>query len=94
VIQGSADNLAEVAQARRFVDALRAESRSPVLYAEIPGASHAFDVFHSVRADNVVNGVERFLAWLYSAYQAVDPSVPADPVDDAEPVNEDVAAAG
>ncbi len=80
VIHGSADNLAEVAQARRFVDTLRAESRSPVLYAEIPGASHAFDVFHSVRADNVVNGVERFLAWLYSAYQAVDPSVPADPV--------------
>jgi hypothetical protein len=26
----------------------------------------------------VVNGVERFLAWLYSAYQARHPEVPAD----------------
>ena len=79
VIHGSRDNLVPVDQARRFVEALRAASRQPVLYAEIPGASHAFEVFHSVRTENVVNGVDRFLAWMHSAYRARRPDVPAEP---------------
>jgi acetyl esterase/lipase len=81
VIHGTNDNLVPVEQARRFVAALREVSRKPVLYAEIPGASHAFEIFHSVRTENVVNGVDRFLAWLHSAHQARRPDVPADPVD-------------
>ena len=68
VVHGSSDNLVPVAQARRFVESLRAASPSPIVYAEIPGASHAFEIFHSVRTGNVVNGVDRFLAVLYSAY--------------------------
>jgi acetyl esterase/lipase len=83
VIHGSRDNLVPVEQARRFVAALRAVSTQPVLYAEIPGAAHAFEVFHSVRTENVVNGVDRFLAWSHSAYRARRPDVPADPVEDA-----------
>lgn len=83
VVHGSRDNLVPVEQPRAFVDALRSVSKQPVVYAEIPGASHAFEVFHSVRTGHVVNGVDRFLAWLYSAYQAVEPSVPADPIDEA-----------
>ena len=66
VIHGSADNLAPVGQAREFSAALREVSRSPVLYAEIPGASHAFDVFHSVRTSNVIHGVDVFLDQLVS----------------------------
>lgn len=81
VVHGQNDNLVPVEQARRFVAALREVSRKPVLYAEIPGASHAFEVFHSLRTENVVNGVDRFLAWLHSAHQARRPEVPADPVD-------------
>ena len=81
VIHGTRDNLVPVEQARRFVAALREASREPVLYAEIPGASHAFEVFHSVRTENVVNGVDRFLAWLHSAHRARRPDVPADPED-------------
>ena len=80
VVHGSRDNLAPVTQARRFVAALRSSSREPVLSAELPGASHAFDVFHSVRTANAVLGVERFLAWLYSAYRARHPQAPAEPV--------------
>jgi dipeptidyl aminopeptidase/acylaminoacyl peptidase len=83
VIHGAADNLVPVHQARRFVAALREVSRKPVLYAELPGASHAFEVFHSVRTEHVVNGVERFLAWLHSAHQARRPDVPAEPADEA-----------
>lgn len=83
VIHGTSDNLVPVVQARRFVEALRAASREPVLSAEVPGASHAFEVFNSVRTANAVFGVERFLAWLYSAYQARHPAAPADPVHEA-----------
>jgi acetyl esterase/lipase len=61
VVHGEADNLVPVAQARAFVAALRAVSAAPVCYAEIPGASHAFDVFHSVRTANAVHGVRLFL---------------------------------
>jgi acetyl esterase/lipase len=83
VIHGRSDNLVPVEQAHRFVAALRDVSREPVLYAEIPGASHAFEVFHSVRTENVVNGVDRFLAWLHSAHRARRPDVPAEPTDPA-----------
>jgi hypothetical protein len=38
-------------------------SNSPVAYAEIGGAQHAFDVFPSIRSAHVVRGVERFLDW-------------------------------
>jgi dipeptidyl aminopeptidase/acylaminoacyl peptidase len=79
VIHGTRDNLVPVEQARRFVTKLREKSRKPVLYAELPGASHAFEVFHSARTGHVVNGVERFLAWLHSAHRARRPDVPAEP---------------
>jgi acetyl esterase/lipase len=79
-VHGASDNLVPVSQARRFVERLRAKSKEPVVYAEVPGASHAFEIFHSVRAAYAVLGVERFLAWLYSAYRARHPEAPAEPV--------------
>ncbi|MDT4962967.1 MAG: hypothetical protein QOF87_2614 [Pseudonocardiales bacterium] len=63
VIHGSNDTLVPAPEARRFVDRLRAVSNSPVAYAEIGGAQHAFDVFPSIRSAHVVRGVERFLDW-------------------------------
>jgi len=69
VIHGDRDTLAPVAEARRFAEDLRACSKSPVVYAEIPGAQHAFDIFPSLRGEIVLGGVERFLAFLYSEYR-------------------------
>ena len=54
-----------------------------MLYAEVPGASHAFDVFYSTRTDRAVTAVDRFLAWV------VDQQRPETP--DREP--EDVGLA-
>ncbi len=65
VIHGDRDTMVPVAEARRFVAALRRASREPVVYAEIPGAQHAFEIFPSLRTTFVIHGVERFLAWLY-----------------------------
>lgn len=61
VIHGEQDSLVPVREARRFVESLRAVSRAPVLYAELPGAQHAYDVFLSRRTAYHVRAVERFL---------------------------------
>jgi acetyl esterase/lipase len=68
VVHGDRDTLVPVAEARRFVELLRAAGPAPVVYAEIPGAQHAFEIFPSLRTTFVVHGVERFLAWLYGRY--------------------------
>ena len=60
VIQGSADNLVPVAQTRAFVDVLRAIPGQHVVYLELPGAPHAFEVFHSVRAEAAIGAVQQF----------------------------------
>ena len=66
VLHGSHDSLVWPQGARHFVEALRAVSRQPVAYAELPGAQHAFDLCWSIRCVNAVNGVATFLAWVRS----------------------------
>jgi dipeptidyl aminopeptidase/acylaminoacyl peptidase len=70
VVHGAHDTLVPVAEARRFVEALRRTSREPVVYAEIPGAQHAFEIFPSLRSAHVLAGVERWCAWLHGRYLA------------------------
>ncbi|MBD7949564.1 alpha/beta hydrolase [Oerskovia rustica] len=60
VVHGDQDTLVPVEGARQFVADLREVSTSPVVYAELPGAQHGFDLFHSVRFDAVVTAVEAF----------------------------------
>ena len=61
VIHGQNDSLVPVEQARSFVAMLRAESKSPVAYAELPGAQHAFEIFDSPRTLFTAGAVHRFL---------------------------------
>jgi acetyl esterase/lipase len=68
ILHGDRDTLVPVEEARRFSEALRGALDVPVVYAEIPGAQHAFELFPSLRSTFAVHGVERFLAWLYSKY--------------------------
>jgi acetyl esterase/lipase len=67
VIHGELDTLAPVAEARAFVAALRATGRAPVVYVELRGAHHAFEVFNSIRTMHTLAGVDLFLSWLLSA---------------------------
>jgi acetyl esterase/lipase len=60
VVHGDQDTLVPVEGARRFARRLREVSSSPVVYAELPGAQHGFDLFHSIRFDAVVAAVEEF----------------------------------
>lgn len=66
VLHGTNDSLVPVEQARTFVDELRKESTRPVVYAELPGAQHAFEIYASVRAAAAAHAVERFLAVIRS----------------------------
>ena len=68
VIQGTHDSLVWVEEARVFVSALQDVASAPVAYAELPGAQHAFEIFHSVRADQVVNSVADFLEWSHATW--------------------------
>jgi len=61
VVHGENDSLVPVEQARSFVAMLRAESKQPVVYAELPGAQHAFEVFDSPRTTFSAGAVHRFL---------------------------------
>jgi acetyl esterase/lipase len=62
VLHGTNDSLVPLEQPRRFVAELRKISRQPVVYAELPGAQHAFETMPSVRTHATVHAVERFLA--------------------------------
>jgi len=70
VIHGTHDSLVPVESARHFVDALRMTSKEPVAYAELAGAQHAFDVFHSRRCAAAVNAVSWFVELQYARYRA------------------------
>jgi len=69
IAHGTKDALATVEGARNFVARLRRVSDSTVVYAELPGGQHAFDLFHSARFEAVVDGVEAFAAWVLAAPQ-------------------------
>ena len=62
VVHGDRDTLAPVEDARVFVDMLRAVSHAPVMYAELRGAQHAFDIFPSPRTASMLDGTLQFLS--------------------------------
>ncbi|WP_372728324.1 alpha/beta hydrolase fold domain-containing protein [Nocardioides sp.] len=63
VLHGAQDSLVPVEQARLFVAELRKASQRSVVYAELPGAQHAFDVFPSIRSAHIVRAIDRYLHW-------------------------------
>lgn len=69
VVHGTYDTLVPVAQARAFVERLRSVSKRSVVYAELPGAQHAFDVFPSIRSSHVVRAIDRYLHWHWNQYR-------------------------
>ena len=58
--------MAPVEVARYFAGTLGGVSTDPVVYAELPGAQHAFDLFGSLRFEMVVDAIEAFAAWVRS----------------------------
>lgn len=66
IAHGDRDTVVPVDNARSFAGKLRGVSTNPVVYVELPSAQHAFDLFHSVRFEMVVDAIEAFAAWVRS----------------------------
>jgi acetyl esterase/lipase len=66
VIHGDQDTLVIVDDARRFVERLRGTSSSPVVYAELPGTQHGFDLLPSLRVETALRAIEAFAAFVRS----------------------------
>lgn len=64
VLHGDLDTFVPVEDARDFVHRASTQSGNAVIYAELPGAHHNFDLFHSIRSEAVIDGVEAFAAWV------------------------------
>ncbi|MGH7298442.1 MAG: alpha/beta hydrolase fold domain-containing protein, partial [Polyangiaceae bacterium] len=86
LVHGTHDSLAPVDESRMLFEALRATSRAPAFYVEVPGAQHAFEIFPSVRTRHVVAGTARFLEWARAerARSTARPSVKAPPTTSAD----------
>jgi acetyl esterase/lipase len=62
IVHGSNDTYTPIEGARALAAKLRRASSRPVVLAELPGAQHSFDMFHSVRFEAVVDAVRTFTA--------------------------------
>jgi acetyl esterase/lipase len=62
VVHGEKDMRISPSDVRAFVERVRAASVHPVIYAELPGAHHDFDMYESIRSASVGKAVEQFTA--------------------------------
>jgi acetyl esterase/lipase len=79
IVHGALDTLVLREEARGFADQLRALSRQPVVYAELPGTQHNFDFFHSLRSHMVADAIVRFTELTLDAGRATRSSADAEP---------------
>jgi len=78
IVHGDRDTLAPVEDAQVFAEDLTRTSRSPVMYAELRGAQHAFDIFASPRTARMLDGTLRFLTAMYERAKNADAPAPTE----------------
>jgi len=71
-VHGDKDSSTLVEDTRELVTRLREVSTQPVVYAELPGAQHAFDLFYSLRNSQIIEAVAALGAWLRMAQPSDD----------------------
>lgn len=69
VIQGTHDTLVWVEEARSFVADLSRATGRELVYAELPGAQHAFETVHSPRTSHFLNAAAWWLEWAWADWQ-------------------------
>ncbi len=78
LVHGDHDTVVPAEDARLFAERLRESSTRPVVYAELPGGQHAFDLFHSPRFEAVINAVDAFTARALSSGSPVPNAMTGD----------------
>ena len=62
IVHGDQDTLTPATTARALAERTRSASPNPVVYAELPGAQHSFDLLSSIRVEAVIDGIQAFAA--------------------------------
>jgi acetyl esterase/lipase len=70
VAHGDNDTYVPVEAAREFVTRVREVSANPVVYIELPGAQHSFDLFRSIRFERLIDGIGAFTGCVRATEQA------------------------
>jgi acetyl esterase/lipase len=86
MVHGSLDSLAVVAEGQVFSQKLRETSNNPVVYVEMPGAEHAYELVHSLRTEHTIDGVHRFLEWVRAGNAQSEKVEKVEKVEKAAPV--------
>jgi acetyl esterase/lipase len=92
IVHGDLDTLAPIEVAREFAARLRAVSKQPVVFVELRGAHHAFEVFNSIRTLYSIAGVETFLEWVLSRESSASSATPTNGQSPAAAVPSDTSA--
>ena len=61
IVHGGQDTFTSASQARALAEHARRTSANPVVYVELPGAQHSFDLLSSIRLEAVIDGIEAFV---------------------------------
>jgi acetyl esterase/lipase len=81
IVHGDQDTLTPARTARTLAERAHRASANPVVYVELPGAQHSFDLLASIRFEAVIDGIEAFAATMAapnsSASESVNPLTPA-----------------
>ena len=64
IVQGTHDSLVWVEEVRRFVAEFSPLTSHPLVYTELPGAQHAFEILHSPRTSHFLNAAAAWLEWV------------------------------
>lgn len=67
IAHGEQDTLVPARYTTELVSHLRRGSANTVVYIELPGAQHSFDLVHSIRINALVRGIEAFAGALENA---------------------------
>jgi acetyl esterase/lipase len=62
IVHGEQDTLTPPKRARTLAEKAAGATANPVVYAELPGAQHSFDLLSSIRLEAVIDGIEAFVA--------------------------------
>jgi acetyl esterase/lipase len=60
IVHGDQDTLTSPQRARALAEKAAGASDNPVVYAELPGAQHSFDLLSSIRFEAVIDGIQAF----------------------------------
>jgi acetyl esterase/lipase len=61
IVHGGQDTFTPPGQARTLAEQARRATANHVVYAEVPGAQHSFDLLSSIRLEAVIDGIEAFV---------------------------------